>query len=62
MGAAATTPQPVQPVQPVTIDENSAITADAQTVSPAVVTIVSTQAGGNANDPFSIPATGVGSA
>ena len=56
--AAATTPAPVQPLN---IDENSAITADAQTVSPAVVTIVSTQASSGANDPFSIPATGVGS-
>lgn len=58
VAAAATTPGPVQPV---TIDEQSAIIGAAETVSPAVVTIVSTQAGGNANDPFSMPATGVGS-
>jgi serine protease Do len=51
-----------QPVtQQVTVTEDSAITAAAQEVSPAVVTITSTQAGGNATNPFAMPATGIGS-
>jgi 2-alkenal reductase len=57
--APGTTATPV--VQTVQVNEQSAITAAAETVSPAVVTIVSSQAGGNPNDPFSMPATGVGS-
>jgi serine protease Do len=55
-GAAAT---PV--IQTVQVSEQSAITEAAKTVSPAVVTIVSSQAAANPNDPFAMPATGVGS-
>jgi 2-alkenal reductase len=44
----------------VTIDEQSAITQAAAAVGPAVVTIT-TQVSGSQLDPFSLPATGVGS-
>ena len=46
--------------RPVTIDESSAIVDAAAMVSPAVVTITSVS-GFDPNDPFSLPATGVGS-
>jgi S1-C subfamily serine protease len=46
--------------QNVTITEQSAITQAAQAVSPAVVTITS-RAGAQTTDPFSLPATGIGS-
>jgi serine protease Do len=46
--------------QNVTISEQSAVTQAAQSVSPAVVTITS-RAGTQATDPFSLPATGIGS-
>ncbi len=45
--------------QIVTVDEQSAIVKAAQAVSPAVVTITTQQT--SALDPFSLPATGVGS-
>jgi S1-C subfamily serine protease len=59
----AGTPSALLPVveQNVTVTEQSAITNAAQLVSPAVVTIVSTQAGDNVGNPFSMPATGIGS-
>ncbi|MEO7117548.1 MAG: trypsin-like peptidase domain-containing protein, partial [Candidatus Limnocylindrales bacterium] len=44
---------------PVTITEDSAITEAATVVSPAIVTITSSQ--GQATDPFTTPQTGVGS-
>ena len=54
--------QTVTAPQPITIDEQSAITVAAAKVSPAIVTITSSSAGQNPNDPFGqIPATGVGS-
>jgi S1-C subfamily serine protease len=57
-----TAPQPVTAPQPITIDEQSAITTAAAKVSPAIVTITSSGAAPNQNDPFGqIPATGVGS-
>jgi len=60
--SARQTPAPQGSGQPQTIvDEQSAITAAAQTVSPAIVTITSRQAAGSASDPFSLPATGIGS-
>ena len=46
-------------VAPVTVDEESAVTRAAETVSPAVVTI--TARAGEATDPFELPETGVGS-
>jgi S1-C subfamily serine protease len=46
--------------QNVTITEQSAVTQAAQAVSPAVVTITS-RAGAQTTDPFSLPATGIGS-
>ncbi len=47
---------------PVSIDESSAITRAAEKVSPAIVTIAVSGAGGDPNDPFfSIPQSGVGS-
>ncbi len=48
------------PKQPVVIDESSAIVSAAAKVSPAIVTITTTEAA-TQNDPFQIPATGVGS-
>jgi serine protease Do len=45
--------------QVVTVNEQSAVVQAAQTVSPAVVTITTQQT--SALDPFSVPATGVGS-
>jgi S1-C subfamily serine protease len=54
--------QTVTAPQPVTIDEQSAITVAAAKVSPAIVTITSSGASGNPNDPFGqIPSTGIGS-
>ena len=54
--------QTVTAPQPVVIDEQSAITTAAAKVSPAIVTITSSGAAQNPNDPFGqIPATGVGS-
>ena len=54
--------QTVTAPQPITIDEQSAVTAAAAKVSPAIVTITSSGAAQNPNDPFGqIPATGVGS-
>ena len=48
--------------QPIVIDEQSAITTAAAKVSPAIVTITSSGAARNPNDPLGqIPATGVGS-
>ncbi len=59
--AANTTPTATgSPAQQVVIDEQSAIVKAAETVSPAVVTIT-TQQQASALDPFSLPATGVGS-
>jgi serine protease Do len=46
--------------QSVTINEQSAVTQAAQAVSPTVVTITS-RAGTQTTDPFSLPATGIGS-
>jgi S1-C subfamily serine protease len=46
--------------QNLTITEQSAVTQAAQAVSPAVVTITS-RAGAQTTDPFSLPATGIGS-
>ena len=60
--APAATGQPVgQPVdqRTVQIDEQSAITRAAETVSPAVVQI--TAAGAATDNPFAVPETGVGS-
>ena len=51
-------PQPQQSPQTVVLDEQTAITAAAESVSPAVVTIT---VSGDATDPFSLPSTGVGS-
>ncbi|HUR16484.1 MAG TPA: hypothetical protein VMZ33_04320, partial [Candidatus Limnocylindrales bacterium] len=60
--SAVPTPSPqIQPQpspQTVILDEQSAITAAAESVSPAVVTIT---VSGDATDPFSLPSTGVGS-
>ena len=59
---AAIQTQTVTAAQPVVIDEQSAITTAAARVSPAIVTITSSGAAPNPNDPFGqIPATGVGS-
>ena len=59
---SATQARTVTAPQPITIDEQSAITTAAAKVSPAIVTITSSSAGQNPNDPFGqIPATGVGS-
>jgi len=59
---AAVQAQTVTAPQPVTIDEQSAITVAAAKVSPAIVTITSSGASQNPNDPFGqIPATGIGS-
>ncbi len=59
---AAVQTQSVSATQPAVIDEQSAITTAAAKVSPAIVTITSSGAAANPNDPFSqIPATGVGS-
>jgi serine protease Do len=54
----AVAPSPL--VQNVTINEQSAVTQAATAVSPAVVTITS-RAGAQTTDPFSLPATGIGS-
>ena len=51
-------PQPAASPQTVVLDEQSAITAAAESVSPAVVTIT---VSGEATDPFTLPSTGVGS-
>ena len=52
----------VSAAQPGVIDEQSAITAAAARVSPAIVTITSSSAAQNPNNPFGqIPATGIGS-
>ncbi len=59
-GSATPTGQPAATKQPVTIDESSAIIDVASKVGPAVVKITS-EAAASSNDPFSIPATGVGS-
>ena len=61
--AAAPTPTPTTAPpqaspQTVVLDEQSAITAAAESVSPAVVTIT---VSGEATDPFTLPSTGVGS-
>ena len=53
------TTAPAASSQTVILDEQSAITEAAEAVSPAVVTI--TVRGGEPTDPFSPPATGVGS-
>jgi serine protease Do len=59
---AAIPAQTVTAPQPIAIDEQSAITTAAAKVSPAIVTITSSGAAQNPNDPFGqIPATGVGS-
>ncbi len=59
---AAAQGQAVTTSQPVVIDEQSAITTAAAKVSPAIVTITSSGAVQNPNDPFGqIPSTGVGS-
>jgi len=59
---AALQAQTVTAPQPITIDEQSAITTAAAKVSPAIVTITSSGAAQNPNDRFGqIPATGVGS-
>ncbi|HEX7399567.1 MAG TPA: trypsin-like peptidase domain-containing protein [Candidatus Limnocylindrales bacterium] len=59
---AAVQGQTVTTAQPVVIDEQSAITTAAAKVSPAIVTITSSGAAQNPNDPFGqIPSTGVGS-
>jgi serine protease Do len=47
--------------QPLKINEQSVVVSIAQSISPAVVTITSTQGGGRANNPMALPATGVGS-
>ncbi len=52
-------PASSSPQQVTTINEQSAIVAAAQAVSPAVVTITTQQT--STLDPFSVPATGVGS-
>lgn len=59
--APTPTPQPVPAASPhtVVLDEQTAITAAAESVSPAVVTI--TVNSGDVTDPFSLPSTGVGS-
>ncbi len=57
-GGLAASQTPV--AQNVTITEQSAVTQAAQAVSPAVVTITS-RAGAETTDPFSLPATGIGS-
>ncbi len=51
-------PQPQPTPQTVVLDEQTAITAAAESVSPAVVTIT---VSGEATDPFTLPSTGVGS-
>ncbi len=56
---AAGAPASSSPQQVTTINEQSAIVAAAEAVSPAVVTITTQQT--SSLDPFSVPATGVGS-
>ncbi len=51
--------QPIASSQTIHVDEQTAITAAAEAVSPAVVTI--TVRAGQATDPFTLPETGVGS-
>ena len=59
---AAVQTQTVTAAQPVVIDEQSAITTAAAKVSPAIVTITSSDTAPNPNNPLGqIPATGVGS-
>jgi S1-C subfamily serine protease len=54
--------QTIAAPQPVVIDEQSAITVAAAKVSPAIVTITSSGASQNPNDPFGqVPSTGIGS-
>jgi serine protease Do len=64
LGAAAvTSPSPSAPstsATPLRPADGDPVIAAASAVSPAVVTITSTTAG-NPNDPFNLPATGVGS-
>ena len=52
-------PQPASSSRTVIVDDQTAITNAAESVSPAVVTI--TVRAGEATDPFSLPETGVGS-
>ena len=52
-------PQPAPSSQTVVVDDQTAITNAAESVSPAVVTITVRE--GQATDPFSLPETGVGS-
>ncbi len=52
-------PQPQSSSRTVIVDDQTAITSAAESVSPAVVTI--TVRAGEATDPFSLPETGVGS-
>ena len=59
VGTQTSAQTPAQTV--VNVDEQSAITNAAGSVSPAVVTITSRQAAGQSGDPFSLPATGIGS-
>jgi S1-C subfamily serine protease len=54
-----TTPAPQSSSQTVIVDEQTAITQAAESVSPAVVTITVRE--GEATDPFALPETGVGS-
>ena len=59
---AAVQTQTVTAAQPVVIDEQSAITTAAAKVSPAIVTITSSDTAPNPNSPLGqIPTTGVGS-
>ena len=59
--AAAVQGQTVTASQPA-VDEQSAITIAAATVSPAIVTITESGASGSPNDPFGqVPTTGIGS-
>ncbi|HEY4944531.1 MAG TPA: trypsin-like peptidase domain-containing protein [Candidatus Limnocylindrales bacterium] len=59
---AAVAAQTVTATQPITTSDQSAITVAAAKVSPAIVTITSSGAAGNPNDPFGqVPSTGIGS-
>ncbi len=57
--SATPAPQPSSSPQTVILDEQTAITRAAESVSPAVVTITVRE--GESTDPFSLPETGVGS-
>jgi S1-C subfamily serine protease len=59
---AAIAAQTVTATQPATVSDQSAITVAAAKVSPAIVTITSSGAAANPNDPFGqVPSTGIGS-